>query len=224
MEKKNKGSDRMKRMGIVCAAQGEMFSLRRDYVEMLRYFGVEGVLLPVSGIKRLQGLDGILLPGGGDVDSVFLGKERIPELRNVDRKRDAFEFSLCHLALAEGLAVLGICRGMQLCNVALGGSLNQHLREPRLSHHDETDHWVKAAPAYLAVTKAERFWVNSAHHQAVERPAPGLETVLWAEDGVVEGVKGGPLGNWLGLQFHPERMYRNSETVQRILADFFAKL
>lgn len=214
----------MKRMGIVCAARENVFSLRRDYVEMLRYFGVEGVLLPVGGIEDLRGLDGVLLPGGGDVDSAFFGEERIPELREVDRRRDDFELSLCRMARAEGMAVLGICRGMQLCNVALGGSLNQHLSEPRLSHHDGTVHWVRTEPAYWPVTKKKRFPVNSAHHQAVEQPAPGFETVLRAEDGVVEGMRGGLFGNWLGLQFHPERMYRGSETVHRILADFFAKL
>lgn len=153
--------------------------------------------------------DGLLLCGGGDIESARFGQEdrgsHLP-----DRERDRAELALFQAFFEAGKPVLGICRGMQLINVALGGTLIQDLPEPARSFHTlpegDAVHPVRTREGSLLY---EQFGplslVNSAHHQAVDRLGKGLEAIAWAESGFAEAVDlpGYPL---LGVQFHPERM------------------
>lgn len=155
----------------------------------------------------LRGLSGLLLTGGADVDPRLYGESPDPAAGlQVDTEgRDAFEIALVRAALDTALPVLAVCRGMQVLNVALGGSLRQHIEG-----HRKTRHVVTAQPGgFLAELLAPAMSVetNSYHHQALKDVAPGLRVTARAPDGVVEAVDGVGLPGWVhGVQFHPEEM------------------
>lgn len=166
--------------------------------------------------------DGLLLAGGADVDPSRFGQENRGAVE-IDQDRDQAEFALIRAYLAAGKPILGICRGLQILNIALGGSLIQDLPEPVKFFHTydserETErvHPVHAAPgSWFEEAWGKVFPVNSHHHQAVERLGQGLIPLLWSEGGVVEGMihKSLPI---LCVQFHPERMsfeHRRADTV-----------
>ncbi len=215
----------MKTAGIICPCQGENFLLRKYYLEMLKHFGWDAVLLPVGSQFPLDRLDLLVLAGGGDIHSSFFGAELIPQLKTVDITRDAYEIRQCRQAMAMRLPVFAICRGMQVVNVALGGGLIQHLSSRRLRTHNENNHYVQAVDSKFAqIAGAEHFAVNSFHHQAVDKLPPCLQPVLYSEDGIVEGLIHREYPALLGLQFHPERIYSKSSAVRNILTDFFNKI
>ena len=150
-------------------------------------------------------LDGLVIAGGPDVEPVRYGAEREPRTGPPAPERDAWELALIEAALATGLPLLGICRGMQLLNVALGGTLMQHI-----DGHAEVvgvfgGHAVKPVPGslYAGVVPEETF-VPTYHHQAVDRLGEGLIPSAYAADGTVEAVEL-PSADWvLGVQWHPE--------------------
>ncbi len=155
----------------------------------------------------LRGLSGLLLTGGADVDPRLYGESPAPSAGlQVDTEgRDAFEIALVRAALDEALPVLAVCRGMQVLNVALGGSLRQHIEG-----HRKTQHAVTVQPGgFLAdlLAPATSVETNSYHHQALKDIAPGLAVTARAADDVVEAVDGVGLPGWVhGVQFHPEEM------------------
>jgi putative glutamine amidotransferase len=154
-----------------------------------------------------------LLSGGGDVDPAVYGEKTSSLCGGVDRERDRAELALVRAGLEASLPVLGICRGLQLLNVALGGSLQQHILGvtdiPHLTfsprHH--LAHQVRLEPGsqLAAVMGGDCVEVNSIHHQAIERLAPVLRPVGYAPDGLIEAVEwpGRPV---LGVQWHPENL------------------
>jgi putative glutamine amidotransferase len=161
--------------------------------------------------------DALLLSGGADVDPARFGQPPHPDLGVVDPERDAFELALYAAARAAGKPVLGVCRGIQVINVAEGGSLHQHL--PALGRgvqHSQADrggrphHRVAlAADSRLRAGfgGAEAVFVNTYHHQGLDRLGNGLRAVAHADDGLVEAVEGSS-GAWLlGVQWHPEMSY-----------------
>jgi putative glutamine amidotransferase len=154
---------------------------------------------------------GLLLTGGGDVGPCRYGEETDPASSEVDEERDESELALARQAGAMGIPILAICRGAQLLNVALGGTLRQHISDDGPVRHRwperryETVHRVDvdAATALAAAVGARHLMVNSVHHQAVERVAPGLRASAFAEDGVIEALEGFT-GHVLAVQWHPE--------------------
>jgi len=175
------------------------------------------VLAPEKAPEVLEHLQGLLLSGGVDLDPSHYGEDPLPGLGKVTPERDAFELALARRALAAGVPVLGICRGVQVLNVAAGGTLFQDLGsqlEKVLKHRQEAPRWheshaVRLDPssrmaAILGVTETR---VNSFHHQAVRLVAPGLRAVAWAPDGVIEAVESVDGGFALGVQWHPEEMW-----------------
>lgn len=148
---------------------------------------------------------GLLLPGGGDLDPALYGAPNAGSHPG-DPEQDRLELALTWEFLAAGKPVLGICRGLQVVNVALGGTLVQDL--PGHSQREGIDriHPVTAAEGALAAALwGRRFWVNSAHHQAAAQPGTGLRITARADDGTVEALEGGALPVW-AFQWHPERM------------------
>ncbi|MGW3107361.1 gamma-glutamyl-gamma-aminobutyrate hydrolase family protein [Streptomyces sp. NPDC001100] len=160
---------------------------------------------PEHAAATVARLDGLVIAGGPDVEPVRYGAERDPRTGPPALARDAWELALIEAALAAGLPLLGICRGMQLLNVAVGGTLVQHI-----DGHAETPgvfgrHPVKPVPGTLyAAAVPEETSVPTFHHQAVDRLGAGLVVSAWAEDGTVEAVEL-PSADWvLGVQWHPE--------------------
>ena len=148
--------------------------------------------------------DALLLPGGGDVDPRRYGQE-IDGSENIDPDRDARELALIDAFRGAGKPILGICRGHQLINVAFGGTLHQHIEgHSRIDGRDRI-HASRTLDPLLTRLYGERFPVNSAHHQSVDRLAPGFEAVQWADDGTVEAMRHRTLPIF-SVQWHPERL------------------
>ncbi|WP_236788954.1 gamma-glutamyl-gamma-aminobutyrate hydrolase family protein [Amycolatopsis sp. GM8] len=185
----------------------------RSYVDGVVKAGGAPVLLPAVGedMSALAALDGLVIAGGADVGPERYGRE--PHEKTVSRpERDGFEFAAVRAAAERGLPVLGVCRGMQVLNVAYGGTLTQHL--PELLRHDEHQPspavyghqritlapGSRAAKILGAEAKAQCY-----HHQAVDALGAGLTAVGWAADGTVEAVEAPGDRFVLGVQWHPEQ-------------------
>ncbi|MFD4557172.1 gamma-glutamyl-gamma-aminobutyrate hydrolase family protein [Streptomyces sp. NPDC058469] len=160
---------------------------------------------PEHAAATVARLDALVIAGGPDVEPTRYGADRDPRTGPPAAARDAWELALIEAALTAGIPLLGICRGMQLLNVAVGGTLVQHL-----DGHAETPgvfghHPVKPVPGTLyASAVPEETSVPTFHHQAVDRLGAGLVVSAWAEDGTPEAVEL-PSADWvLGVQWHPE--------------------
>lgn len=189
-----------------------------SYVAAVQRSGALALLLPVdrrSPEPLLDRIDGLLLIGGADVDPASYGAEREAETESTYPERDASEIALVRGALARDLPVLGICRGMQILNVALGGDLRQDLADAEgnnrhrraLGSFDGTDHAVALEPGSLAArATGERVHrVHCHHHQAVGALGEGLVVSgRDSEDGVIEAIECGEDRWVLGVQWHPE--------------------
>lgn len=145
----------------------------------------------------------LLLPGGGDLEPLRYGQENTAS-RGLEPERDAAELALIDLFLTQGKPVFGVCRGMQIINVFFGGTLIQDLPGHSQVHGRDRLHEVRTVGP-LAALCGGTAWVNSAHHQAVDRLGAGLRAVQWAPDGVVEAICHRNLPVW-GIQWHPERL------------------
>ncbi len=160
---------------------------------------------------QVQAVDGLVLSGGGDVCPLLFGEEPRHGIGRVDRVRDVWEIALCRMAVREGKPIFGICRGMQVMNIALGGDVYQDiaLRADIICHrqtsaHGTTWHSVRLlAGSRLRGLFGNTIAVNSYHHQAVRRVADMLTVTAAASDGVTEAIEGRE--GWLiGVQWHPE--------------------
>jgi putative glutamine amidotransferase len=187
-----------------------------NYHDRLRDAGLDTVDATDASLG-LQGCDGLLLTGGVDVDPALYHESPHALTQAPVPGRDAMELALLRQALALDLPVLAICRGMQLLNVGLGGSLLQHIEhgghvvdEGNVSSWHEVS--VEGGTKLFGVLGASRAMVNSRHHQAVtpDRLAPGLRITAMSDDRLVEGVEG-ESHRWLvGVQWHPERIEEES--------------
>jgi putative glutamine amidotransferase len=190
--------------------------------------------LPEDALHSIFGLlNGLCLTGGVDIDPVHYGESRHPALGRVDAPRDANELLIARWALAAGMPILGICRGIQLLNVAAHGSLYQdiaaqlpsaqrHSYSPDESPWDRASHCVRFTPdSQLArILGTVEVWTNSFHHQAVKEPAPGFAVSGRAEDGVVEGIEARSHPFAFGVQWHAECMYETHAASQRLFISF----
>lgn len=147
--------------------------------------------------------DGLLLPGGGDLHPRFYGAPW-EDCRNIDEARDLRELGLAAAYLTAGKPVLGICRGLQVLNVALGGTLLQHVEGHGQIQGADGLHDTKAV-GFVGEVYGPRFTVNTAHHQALGQLGHGLQAVQWTADGVVEAAAHRTAPLW-GVQWHPERL------------------
>jgi gamma-glutamyl-gamma-aminobutyrate hydrolase PuuD len=209
----------------------------RGYTDGIERAGGAAVVLPPvpltdqQAAARLSRFDGLLLTGGADVGPELYGQAPRPETYGVDAVVDEFEMALLRAALAADMPVLAICRGLQVLNVTLGGSLDQHIpdREDVMAHGapgggSGSLHEV-AVPGGTRLAKAlgaDRAQCMSHHHQAVDRVAPGLTVTSTADDGIVEGVEVDDATWVLGVQWHPEETAQ-ADPVQQHLFDAFVE-
>lgn len=230
-------------VGIPCfgatrpGSQTRIFATNQTYVRAVTAVGLAPMLIPpVEGAALaaiFATLDGLLLPGGGDVDPARYGEARLDACQASDSERDALELALTGMALERDLPVFGICRGMQTLNVASGGALYQDLptqlpaaRRHEMSHlaRDTRAHEISVERgSHLgAILGVERLAVNSLHHQAVSRPGDGVRIVARADDGVAEGMELPGHRFALAVQYHPEELFA-SDALSRALFAAFAR-
>jgi putative glutamine amidotransferase len=188
----------------------------RFYVDAVERAGGVPIILPVldpdAVDQFLPLVSGILLTGGGDVAPSRYGAHPVAETHGVDPLRDAFEIRLIQAAIEADMPLLATCRGMQVLNVAMGGSLVQHVPHATGQEHDRVDRWhegvhrVKIEPdSHLAdALGTTEMNVNSIHHQAVDQAAPGTRAVAWAEDDTVEAIEVPGSPHIVAVQWHPE--------------------
>jgi putative glutamine amidotransferase len=198
------------------------FGVNAAYIAALERAGAAPILIPiVETVETLQAilsrLDGLLLPGGGDVDPPRYGEVGLPGLNQVQAETDRVELMLAHAALETDLPLLGVCRGQQLLNVAMGGTLYQDLQKQEATALDHTGsrphgrdflfHSVRIAPdsRLASLLGAIEVEVNSLHHQGIKGMAPGLRAVAWSPDGVIEAVEGEGAFR-VAVQWHPEEL------------------
>ena len=191
------------------------------------------LLDPDDAGAMLDGMNGLVLTGGEDIDPQHYARRAHPALGDVHAGRDSFELALLRAAAARRLPTLAICRGIQLANVALGGTLVQDLPSewPGAIEHEGT--WprdqrvhgihVEVGSRLAKALGAQDLAVNSFHHQSVAVLAPGLTAVAHAPDGVIEGVEWNGDDWWmLGVQWHPEELTATIEDWDRGLFLAFA--
>jgi len=211
--------------------------LNAAYTAAARAAGLRPFILPVldavDADAMLDGMDGLLLTGGEDIAPARYGERPHPALGDVHAGRDEFELALVRAARVRGLPTFAICRGVQVANVALGGTLVQDLPSEwpgSLAHESgrgrgDRTHAVRfdAGSRLARAAGATEIRVNSMHHQAIARPADGLAVTALAPDGVIEGVEWTADDWWmLGVQWHPEELVDTPEPWDRTLFAAFA--
>lgn len=208
-------------VGISTYEESGKTQVNTVYVKAVEQAGGIPVLLPFTCqpelvAASLRQVDALILTGGADAHPLLFGEEPIRQLGSVQPKRDVYDLLLLHIALQQGVPILGICRGEQICNVGLGGTLFQDLpaqKKGALMHRQSIPaavgaHTITVEPdsRLYRILGGDTFEVNSFHHQAVKEVAPGLKVTARAVDGVVEAIEGFPTYNLLAVQFHPEHL------------------
>ena len=180
---------------------------------------------PEQAVQDALTCDGLLLPGGGDMDPKFYGQARIPACGEPNLLRDAAEPLLLRAFLAADKPVLGICRGIQVMNAVLGGDLYQDIKP--FEHLPHNDHWAKVHTVTVRrgtllsrILGQDTVLVNSQHHQAVDRIAPGFTLAALSEDGIVEAIEKPDAGFCLGVQWHPEWLSDADPAMQSLFDAF----
>jgi len=228
-------------IGITCAHDSDStpdrWFVRTPYIRAVLAAGGVPLLIGPTGEPELMEpvlarVDGLLVTGGADVAPALYGQEPLPGLGKVDPEWDALDVTAARLALARDLPVLGICRGVQVLNVAAGGTLYQDIPNQvsgALSHSQtaprhEPTHPVTLLPGsrlhrLLGETAVA---VNSFHHQSVLAVAPGFQVSAHAPDGVIEGIESTTHRFALGVQWHPELLVEGHPVQRRLFAGLVA--
>jgi putative glutamine amidotransferase len=217
----------------------ESWVMNQRYSRVVAAAGGVPVMIPLledeRSLRALYDLtDGLLIPGGVDLDPATYGESPLPTCGRLDPARDRVELQFARWAIAEGKPLFGLCRGLQIVNVALGGTLYQDIATQRgdAIKHDyfptagfARDHVahpvaVTAGSRLDALVGAASIGVNSMHHQAVKDLAPGLVTTAVAPDGVVEALECSGEQFVLGVQWHPESLTDRDPRMHRLLSGF----
>jgi putative glutamine amidotransferase len=207
------------------------YAVNSEYVAAVEEVGGIAVTLPAQPKavpELIAALDALILTGGGDIDPVHYGQPLHPATRSIDPDRDRFELDLTRMAVERRLPVLGICRGIQVLNVALGGTLIQDVPDQvpaALVHQTPEDapiatHHVRlqANSRLAALIHSTGLLTNSDHHQAIQLLASTLRAVGWSQDGVVEAVESTDQAFVVGVQWHPELLFRDAAPHRRLFA------
>ncbi len=188
------------------------------YIDSLRRAGAIPVLIPPqpeNAAEIVEALDGLLLAGGEDCDPSLYGEEALPSVEPMDPRRQANDLTLARVARERGIPTLGICLGLQVMNVAAGGTLVQDIDsqlETEIRHASipenraRHDVIVEKGTRLAGIVPAIELNVNSSHHQAIKDVAEGLRVTAHAPDGIVEGLEDSRHPFYLGVQWHPEDM------------------
>jgi putative glutamine amidotransferase len=215
-------------------AYGETYSLTRQYAEGVRQAGGVPLIVPHNLDEEslralLDRLDGVLLSGGGDIDPALFGEEAHPATGEIAPDRDRVELTLARWLVERDMPLLAICRGIQVLNVALGGTLVQdiplqvphalpHTFDRRTTSRNYLAHPVRIEPhSQLArIMQLDTAQTNSWHHQSIKRAADGLRVTAVAPDGVIEAVEAPGRRFAIGVQWHPEWLFEDRAEQRRL--------
>ncbi|MGI8828020.1 MAG: gamma-glutamyl-gamma-aminobutyrate hydrolase family protein [Chloroflexota bacterium] len=214
-------------------------AVNQSYIDAILMAGGTPSCIPVGldfeSMQHVYSLmDGLLLPGGDDVAPERYGQDRHPSLGLVHHARDELELSLTQRALADGMPVLGICRGMQVIAVTAGGTLYQDLpsqlptevdHEVREFGRDHLAHtiWIEPGSRFAEAVSGTRLGVNSFHHQALVGAPPGFVVTARAPDGMIEAIEPSDDRYILGVQCHPEECWKTTSPESKGLFESFVR-
>lgn len=214
------------------------FSNNQSYSRAVMAAGGVPILIPhyedEDSLRRVyEMLDGILLPGGLDIHPKYYKQEPHPALDPTDVGLDNIETAMLPWALEDDLPILGICRGEQVLNVIMGGTLIQDIYSQCTTTIDHRESFKKRIRDYLAhdisvepgtrlheLVGEDRVWVNTSHHQAIDQVAPGLVATAWSPDGIIEGVESRDYRFLMAVQCHPEELWRKHTWARRLFQTF----
>ncbi len=188
------------------------------YKYAIEKHGGEVKLLLIGSKDSIPEIDGLLLPGGGDIDPEIYDEGHHPKTQYVNKYRDEFEISLFNEAIEKDIPVFGICRGIQIINVTLGGGLYQDIKDcypqPACKHDGSPDDWhditIESESLLMEIVGTSESNVNSAHHQAIDDIGESLiVTAHSKEDGIIEAVEYPAKPFVIAVQYHPERMWKD---------------
>ena len=207
-------------IGLNADVEKRDLRLRRAYVAAVRRAGgIPLILPPVRGraaiMSQLRAIDGLLLTGGDDYRPSRYGARGSPEVTLCMREREEYDHALCVAALGIGLPIFGICGGLQLVTICLGGTLTVHVDGHRACHHGVT---VEHGTGLRRIIGAARLRVNSSHHQVANGLGRRLRPAARGTDGCIEAIEGTGDRFLLAVQWHPERMHARSAV--RLFAAF----
>ena len=226
----------MKKIALTVAMTAQSFESPAAYTRVITKNGYWPLLLatapePIS--LSQTDFDGLILTSGTDITPIFYNEEPLPFLGETMPQRDRFEIALVKAARKAGIPILGIGRGMQLINVALGGTLYQDLyaqnsgagiQHKQKSALTQPSHHVEvSADSRLITSIGSHPYVNSFHHQGIKDLAPGLKAAAFAPDGICEAIESQD-GQLSGVQWHPETLWETRSEQDQLFTDFFAKL
>lgn len=196
------------RIGLNTSLDSQRVAVGYGYIDKVRQAGGAPVILPPVAApamlaRQLEAVDGIVFVGGADYDPALYGKPMHPKVELVPKERQDYDLALCRAVLARRIPALGICGGLQLVNIAAGGTLRVHVEGHAAGEHKVA---VEEGSALARVLQATALAVNSTHHQAADTPGTNLRVVARAEDGVIEALEAADARFLLAVQWHPERM------------------
>ncbi|KJF18130.1 putative glutamine amidotransferasec [Acidithrix ferrooxidans] len=231
--------EELKRIGITFGRQNDhRYGIHVGYSDALSKLNALSILVSAAPTNLLESpeseitlseyarstmdqLDGLIISGGWDVDPALYGQDPHPKLETIDPQRDRFEMAMIEAALSSSKKILAICRGMQILNVFLGGSLYQDLVSAGFHDHSKPKQEYDLAHAIRFESNSElgsqmkgAEMVNTLHHQAVKDVGKDVHPVAYSPDGVIEAIEG---NNLMGIQWHPERLFQRDD---RHLAGF----
>lgn len=225
-------------IGITGNFENNQLQLLSGYIRSIEAVGGIPIVIPPckepneSLIELLNRIDGLLLSGGADLNPLYVGEDPVPALHGINPIRDNFELVLIKLAYNRQMPILGICRGMQMLTVALGGKVVQDLQtafpQASLIKHSQdaprgvATHFVKSVPnSRIEKLFGEKIPVNSFHHQAVEEAGSCLRVTARSSDGVIEAVESTEMHPIIGVQWHPECFILENDTSMLPLFEYF---
>lgn len=212
------------------------YFLRSRYINAVEECGGIPIILPQTNSDEIistlfEGIDGLMLTGSGpDIDPAVYGGEKRFDFKVMSRERMTFELRVVKMAMEREMPIIGICGGMQMMNVAAGGSLYQDIRSEipgSLIHQREEGKdlpthpvTVKTDTLLFKITNIREFAINSSHHQCINGVAPDFKVNAISPDGVIEGIEWTKKGFAIGLQWHPEYLHRDDPANRRIIEAF----
>ncbi len=212
--------------------EADRFTLPANYLQAVeRAGGLPIIIAPTeTNIEdQVDSIDGVMLTGGADIDPVEYGGESKSTIYGINRERDRYELQLTRLALEKKLPTLAICRGLQIMNVAIGGTLVEHLPDEygetvthRGDNMNKVEHSVSIAEHSMLATILELTEIScsSYHHQSVRRLASGFKVVASSEDGVIEAIESAEYPHVIAVQWHPEHTAEFDPIQQRLFNIF----